>query len=110
MSDTLKPGEYLNYYGDLRDFHVKGDVVIAYAEDQVCSVSDARAAGKALIALADELETEYVELAPAWRIVLLNGEAVQVESYGSDGWAEAMGNAGNLALRAYRAGLERGRA
>ena len=74
---------------------------------------DLRAAGQALIALADELETEYVELGEWARLVLRQGSpvAMQVRSAREheDEWFDNPDDNINAEyLAAFKAGQERG--
>lgn len=65
---------------------------------------DARAAAEALLALADELETEYVELCEEYRL-RIRGEDVVQELKLATGWVVAHSQ---TAADAYRAGIAKG--
>jgi hypothetical protein len=116
MTDTLKPGSYIGSDGEQRTFEISGSAIAAPCyggHHWICATIDARAAGEALIALADELETEYVELSEDFRIAIRNG-ASWIEYLGaSDKWRKSEPGETVMfdrVLAAFRAGLERGRA
>ena len=115
---NLKPGEYETATGkrawwkrdDLdgedRYTHVNED----HASQAYIRKADLRAAAQALIALADELETEYV----MWlvddesvRIVLRNGEPVDAQVMMPDGQWVRHTCQGDMEA-AFKAGQERG--
>jgi hypothetical protein len=126
MSD-LKPGEYIVSDGHKRRFFAEGHY-LALDDDNggrtvshgSFLVSDIRAAATALIALADELETEYVllnEQTPdhsGLRIVSRGGVEMWVEEQTarSDSWVRPDTPRGaymsDAILAAYRAGQGRG--
>lgn len=129
MSDKLKPGEYVGANGRRyqwsldsasREFVWHGGEsgpISAYAH---ISTPDLRAAAEALVALADELETEYVELVHESS----DRQGVRLGLRGSEVWVECKGReTGGVWVRrrdalsgyvetsivaAYRAGLARG--
>lgn len=117
MSKTLKPGEYIGADGEWRRFYCAGSTIAvdpsgswgASGAVHLFVKEDLRAAAAALIALADETETEYVELADRVRLKVQRdtGEALAVE-YNSHirGWEPSITE--HIYLAVYRAGQERG--
>lgn len=110
----MKPGEYTSEDGDHHAFVVGEDGWVHWGNNNVCDAADARKAGEALIALADELETEYVSLPPTAfnyrRIVLKAGVPVRAEfrNIADTDWREMTDDFIALLLAAFRAGQERG--
>lgn len=117
MSGTLKPGEYVGADGQVRMFEIRCNVAYHFRYDpRLCSegieVANLRAAAAALVALADELETEVVELGENYRIVTRDGES-WLERFGdaSQAWRKSEPGAtetDDTILAAYRAGQDRG--
>jgi hypothetical protein len=119
-----RAGEYVGEDGGKCAFQKLGDTGLLVHVDArtlrglAIATRDARAAGEALIALADEIETEYVEWSGRYRdggayvgrIVLVRGVPAQVERRTHNSlWREVEKEAASDILAAYRAGLERGR-
>jgi hypothetical protein len=80
----MKPGQYRGADGDVKKWQKdeRSDVLWHLGQDTMAvmlRVADARAAAAALVALADELETEYVELPSGARLTLLRGEVESIE-------------------------------
>jgi len=115
MSD-LKPGEYIGkngviYRWELSNGHYR-HMPAHDCEPHMLRPENLRAAGEALTALADEMETERVEVTSTFRIVVRAGDKPYVETKGmmaASLWTRDNSLGADAILAAYRAGRERGR-
>jgi hypothetical protein len=114
-SRPCKPGEYMGADGDTRHWE-QGQMgawrLIRKGSSAGIFTADLRAAAASLIALADDLETEYVSLGEDWgryRLVI-RGDDVGLEERkcaGSNEWLTIP--VPGICIPAFRAGLKRGR-